>query len=74
MIFDAGFSTRFELFMANIDCKPLGFYAKHVKNLWILAADDPDAFERILTICSGVVTSLSGNRSANEFEYRPNTL
>lgn len=57
MIFNAGFSAkqpRFELFMANIDCKPLGFYAKHVKNLWISAADDPDAFERILTICSGV--------------------
>ena len=46
--------TGFELFMANIDCKPLVFYAKHVKNLWISAVDDPDAFERVLSICSGV--------------------
>lgn len=40
--------------MANIDCKPHEFYSRHVKNLWIGAPDDHDAFERILSICSGV--------------------
>ena len=40
--------------MANIDSKPPEFYSKHVKNLWISAADDRQAFERILSICSGV--------------------
>ena len=40
--------------MANIDYKPQEFYSKHVKNLWISAPDDPDAFERILTICGSV--------------------
>jgi len=57
MIFDEGFSekqSRFKLFMANIDCKPLGFYAKHVKNLWISGSSGPDTFRRILTICRGV--------------------
>lgn len=40
--------------MANIDCKSPEFYARHVKNLWIMAPDNPNAFERILTLCSGV--------------------
>jgi hypothetical protein len=51
--------------MANIDCKPPEFYSKHVKNLWISAPDDPPAFERILSICSGVenLVVFSGRRS-----------
>ena len=40
--------------MANIDSKPPEFYSKHVRNLWISTADDPPAFERILSVCSGV--------------------
>ena len=56
---------KFELFMAHIDCKPPEFYAQHVKNLWIRAPSDPDAFERILTVCSGVenLVLFPGNKS-----------
>ena len=49
---DSGF--KFESFIANIDCKSPEFYARHVKNLWIVAGDNPNAFERVLTLCSGV--------------------
>ena len=40
--------------MANIDSKPLEFYSKRVKNLWISTHDNPHAFEGILSVCSGV--------------------
>ena len=46
--------SRFDLFIANVDCKSPEFYARHVKNLWILTANDPYAFRRLLTLCSGV--------------------
>ena len=58
IIFDSSDSfkteSKFKSFIANVDCKSPEFYARHVKNLWILAAADPNAFERILTLCSGV--------------------
>ena len=61
------YKPRFELFMANIDSKPPGFYSKHVKNLWISTSDDPPAFERILSVCSGVenIVLFSNRRSIN---------
>ncbi|KAH9985247.1 hypothetical protein BJV77DRAFT_1033317 [Russula vinacea] len=61
------YKPSFELFMANIDSKPPEFYSKHVKNLWISTADDPSAFERILSVCSGVENLLlfSHRRSIN---------
>jgi hypothetical protein len=61
------YKPRFELFMANIDSKPPGFYSKHVRNLWISTADDPPAFERILSVCSGVenLVLFSNRRSIN---------
>jgi hypothetical protein len=46
--------SKFELFVANIDCKPPEFYSTHVKNLWISAPGHLDGFDRILTVCSGV--------------------
>jgi hypothetical protein len=44
----------FELFVADIDCKPPLFYSKRVKNLWTLKEDGVYVFERILSTCSGV--------------------
>ena len=53
--------------MANVDSKSPEFYAQHVKNLWILATDDSNAFERILTLCSGVenLVLFPGRRGIN---------
>ena len=61
------YKPRFELFMANIDSKPPEFYSKHVRNLWISTSDDPPAFERILSVCSGVenLVLFSNRRSIN---------